>query len=563
MSWFFCRAAANNHKGQVRRLEQKKSGSGIAAGATILIAANFIVKIIGVVYKIPLANILGSDGMGYLSSAYEVYQLLLTIFASGGAVAVSKIVAESLALAHFSEVRKEFRIMLTTFMIVGGTGAAVMFLGSGPFARTVSAEQAQLCMMVLAPAIFFLSLSCVFRGYYQGMQNMKPTGLTQVVEACFKLAIGIGFAWLLKDLGFGEDKVAAGAISGTTISTMIGLFVLVGVFFSKENREKLRELSQKGGEERSTGEILKQFVKLAVPLTMSAMVVNFTGVLDLFLIYQRLQDAGLDNAAANAAYGGYKGYAQTLFNLPPSIISSLNISIIPALSAAFVAHNVKRIRHVIRRSFKLVSALAMPCAVGLIVLAGPIQRMLFPARLNEIAVVTPLLQILGFASYWTCMATLTTAALQSFGKMRVPVYSLIVGGIIKLSVNYVLIGIPAIGMIGAPIGTVCCYVTIFIINMCSLRHNTTFSFKLTNAFVKPLIASVLMGAVAYFAHALLDGLIGDVLATMFAIGMAVGVYGVVILLIGGIGEQDILSLPKGALLVRLLRKLHLLRVRPQ
>ena len=559
----FLPCKAKISKGQVRRLEQKKSGSGIAAGATILIAANFIVKIIGVVYKIPLANILGSDGMGYLSSAYEVYQLLLTIFASGGAVAVSKIVAESLALAHFSEVRKEFRIMLTTFMIVGGTGAAVMFLGSGPFARTVSAEQAQLCMMVLAPAIFFLSVSCVFRGYYQGLQNMKPTGMTQVIEACFKLAIGIGFAWLLKDLGFGEDKVAAGAISGTTISTIIGLCVLVCVFFSKENRKKLRELSQKGGEERSTGAILKQFVKLAIPLTMSAMVVNFTGVLDLFLIYQRLQDAGLDNAAANAAYGGYKGYAQTLFNLPPSIISSLNVSIIPALSAAFVAHNGRRIRYVIRRSFKLVSALAMPCAVGLIVLAGPIQRMLFPARLDEIAVVTPLLQILGFASYWTCMATLTTAALQSFGKMRVPVYSLIVGGVIKLSVNYILIGIPSIGMIGAPIGTVCCYVTIFTINMCSLRHNTTFSLKLTNAFLKPLIASVLMGAVAFGTHALLDGLIGDVFATLFAIGMAVGVYGVVILLIGGIGERDILSLPKGALLVRLLRKLHLLRVRPQ
>ena len=180
-------------KGTVRRLETKHKNS-IAAGATVLIAANFIVKIIGVVYKIPLANILGSDGMGYLSSAYEIYQLLLTIFASGGAVAISKMVAESIALARYAEVRKEVRLMGTVFFIVGGLGTAVMFFGSGFFARSVSTEQAKYCMMVLSPAIFFLSMSCVFRGYYQGMQNMKPTGITQIVEAFFKLLIGIGFA---------------------------------------------------------------------------------------------------------------------------------------------------------------------------------------------------------------------------------------------------------------------------------------------------------------------------------------------------------------------------------
>ncbi len=547
----------------MRRLENKKSGGGIAAGATVLIAANFVVKMIGVLYKIPLANILGQDGMGYLSSAYEIYQLLLTIFASGGAVAVSKMVAESLALSRFSEVRKEVRLMMTVFVIVGGTGTAVMFLGSGMFARTVSTELAQYCMMVLSPAIFFLSVSCVFRGYYQGMQNMKPTGVTQVIEAVFKLLIGIGFALLLKDLQYPEEYVAAGAISGTTISTMIGMGVLLCVFFSKKNRMKLRELSARGGKVRKTKVLVRQFIRLAIPLTMSAMVVNLTGVLDLFLIYKRLQDSGLNNEMANAAYGGYKGYAQTLFNLPPSIISSLNVSIIPALSAAFVAKNGKRIRYVIRRAFKLVIALAMPCAVGLMVLAGPIQRMLFPARLDEIEAVTPLLQILGFASFWTCLATLTTATLQSVGKMRVPVYSLIAGGAVKLAVNYTLIGIPSIGMLGAPVGTILCYVTIFAINFICFKKEVRFSLHFAPTVVKPLLACAVMGTAAYFAQRLLAGLTGDAVATAISIALAAALYGLVMLLIGGIGEQDILMLPKGAAIARLLKKMRLLRARPK
>lgn len=545
----------------MRRLEKQRKNS-IAAGATVLIAANFIVKIIGVVYKIPLANILGQDGMGYLSSAYEIYQLLLTIFASGGAMAVSKMVAESIALARYSEVRKEVRLMATVFFVVGGTGTAIMLFGSGIFARSVSTEQAKYCIMVLSPAIFFLSMSCVFRGYYQGIQNMKPTGLSQIIEAFFKLLIGIGFALLLKEMAYSEEYVAAGAISGTSISTMIGAAILMCMFCSPSNRRQLRELSARGGKVRSNRAILRQFIHLAIPLTMSSMVVNLTGVLDLFLIYKRLQDSGLDQTMANAAYGGYKGYAQTLFNLPPSIISSLNVSIVPALSAAYVAKNSKRVRYLLRRAIKLVIALAMPCAVGLLVLAGPIQRMLFPARLDEIEAVTPLLQILGVASFWTCLSTLSTAMLQSIGKMRVPVYSLIAGGIVKLTVNYILIGIPSIGMTGAPIGTLLCYLTIFAINYSCFRREVRYRIPISRVVLKPLLASAAMGACAYGVQKACAGLIGDSKATMLAICLAVAVYGVVMLLIGGINENDIRMLPKGAWIARLLKKMHLLKEKP-
>lgn len=540
----------------MRNSNEKK---GIAIGATVLIIANFIVKIIGVIYKVPLANILGQDGMGYLSSAYEIYQLMLTIFASGGAVAVSKMVAESIALNHFAEVRKEVRVLFFTFFVVGGTGMLIMFFGSGLFASRVSAPEAEACMMVLSPAIFFLSLSCVFRGYYQGQQNMKPTGLSQVIEACFKLLIGIGFALLLKSLAYEDKYVAAGAISGTTISTMIGMAVVLCIFFSKSNRMRLKQMAEQGGTVRPTKQLLLEFAKLAVPLTLSSMVVNLTGVLDLFLIYQRLQDAGLNNKAANAAYGAYKGYAQTLFNLPPSIISSLNISIIPALSAAFVARNKKRILSVIRRAFKLVIALAMPCAVGLVVMAGPILRLLFPARLDEVDAVIPLLQLLGVACFWTCLATLSTATLQSVGRMNIPVYSLLIGGVVKLLANYILIGIPSVGMIGAPIGTLLCYITIFTLNWTAFRRHVPIRVRPLPLIVKPAVACALMAVSCWGVQKLFASFVRESLATLAGLCVAVVVYGVVIMLIGGIDANDVRSLPKGNLLVKVLKKVHLLR----
>ena len=538
------------------RMEEHGS---VAKGAAILIAANFVVKIIGVVYKIPLANILGSDGMGYLSSAYEIYQLLLTIFASGGALAVSKIIAESSALGRKAEVAKIMRLMFAVFTVVGAAGAALMYFGSGIFAGAIENPPAKYCIMVLSPAILFLSISCVVKGYYQGLGNMKPTAASQMLEAIFKLGIGVGFAILLTSMAYEPEYVAAGAISGTSISSAIGTVILLTIFLLPKNRRRIKELAAGGGDVRPTKKLLKVFWKLAIPLTFSAMVVNLTGVLDLFLIYNRLQAAGLDSKAANAAYGGYKGYAQTLFNLPPSIISSLNTSIIPSLSAAFVRKDTRRIKYVVRRSIKLVVSLALPCAVGLLVLAGPIQRMLYPKRLDEIAAVTPLLQILGVASFMTCAASLMTGLLQSSGHMRLPVVALTIGGAVKLAVNYVLVGIPSIGMIGAPIGTLLCYTTMFAINYHFFKKHAGYKVRFWPRVIKPGIASAIMGAASWGAQKLLAKVIPDSAATLIALILAVVIYGVVLLLIGGINEDDVKLLPKGRAIARALIKCRLLR----
>lgn len=537
----------------------KHKRTGIAAGATVLIVTNFIVKGIGVIYKIPLANILGQDGMGYLSTAYEIYLLILTIFSSGGAVAVSKMIAESYALGRYTEIRKVFRLMALSLIVVGSTGTVIMLLGYKTLASLFNNSPAAYCIMVLSPSLFFLSVSSVVRGFFQGIGNMRPTGVSQAIEALSKLLIGVGFAVLFSKLKFPIEIVSAGGISGTTLSTLIGALVVLLIFISSKKRKKLYELAPENTECRSSKQLLLSFWKIVIPLSLSAVVVNLTGFLDLFLIFDRLASIGLTQEEANAAYGAYKGYAHTLFNLPPSIISSINISIIPAISAAFAVKNFKRARHVLNRSIKIVIIMALPCAVGLMVMAGPIQRMLYPARLGEIKEVTPLLVILGFASFWTSISTLTTALLQSAGKMNLPVISLAVGGAVKLITNYILVGIKTIGIKGAPIGTVMCYMVMTVMNYIWLKRELPFKFLFMRYMIKPLFAGGVMGVFVYYCQLLLTPTIGDRIATFFSIILAAGVYALVLVATKGINEDDITLLPKGAVIVRCLKKMRLLR----
>ncbi len=533
--------------------------SKMASGAIILILANMLVKLVGVIYKIPLTNILGDEGMGYLSSAYEIYQLILSVCASGGALALSRMVAESYAVGRFAEVCKLFRLTLVSMFVVGLLGTLLMFFGGRAFAIQIDNAPAVYSIMALSPAVLILSVMSVFRGYFQGLQKMTPTAISQVFESIVKLAAGIGIALWVRSLGKGPEYVAAGGIFGTTLSTLAGFLVVITIFYLPYNYRFTKSLSTRGGPVRSSGELVFSFWKIAIPLAVGSMVVNLTGVLDLFLIYDRLSHLGLSQEAVNAAYGGYKGYAQTLFNLPPSIIASLNMSIVPALSAVRAKQDTKRLIHMSSRAVKLVAVLAAPCAVGLAVLAEPIQRLLFPARLSEIAVTTPLLRILGVASFWVCLASLTTAMLQSFGHMRLPIYSLMLGSLVKLSANYVLVGTKGIGIYGAPIGTLLCYITMFASNMTFIKKRANLSVRFFSLMAKPTLASLAMGVFSAVSCWLLAAVLPERLATILSIFLSAAFYGVFLLLIRGLNRDDVLLFPGGRKIAALLTKLKLLR----
>ena len=523
-------------------------------GAVILVAANFIVKFIGVIYKIPLGNLIGGEGMAYFGASFEIYQMLLAFSTAGLPVAVSKMVSESYALERYSEVNKIFKVSMLTFVGVGILGSVLMFYGAGFFARITELPLAEMSIKALAPAVFFFSIVAIFRGYFQGMQNMNPTALTQIVEAVCKLVIGIGLTVIMLNLGYDSEYLSASAILGTTISTVIAALLLVLIYNSKLNRKKVSVLNRKGGDVRTSKRIVYDLIRIVIPVTLGSLVVNLTGFLDLFLIMNRLGDAGISDSMANFMYGSYKGYAYTLFNLAPSIIASVNVTLIPIISSAFALNDKEKMQGIINKAMKIIVIFALPCAVGLTVLPQPILMLLYPTKPEEVAIATPLLMGLGIATLWTTLASLTTAMLQASGKVNLPIVSIAIGGTIKIVANYILIGIPNIGIFGAVISTNLCYLVIMILNISNIKKYTQTKISFKSTFAKPVFASILMGIATILSHNLLSAILPTSVATIFSIIIAGIVYLVLIISIGAITESDLSLIPGGSKLSRLIKK---------
>lgn len=523
-------------------------------GAVLLVAANFIVKFIGLIYKIPIGNLLGGEGMGYFGAAFEVYQMLLAFSTAGLPIAVSKMVSESYALERYKEVNKIFKVSMISFIGIGFIGFLLMFFGASTFANMTEMPLAKYSIMALSPAVFFFSIIAILRGYFQGLQNMIPTAITQILEALTKLIVGIGLTILLLNLNFATEYLSAAAIMGTTISTVVAATLLIVIYNKKSNRNFVISLNEKGGQCRSFDKICKELIKIAVPVTIGSFVVNLTGFLDLFLIMNRLIASGVSDETAQFMYGSYKGYTHTLYNLPISIIASINVTLIPIMSSAYALKDHEKLASITNKAFKVITIFALPCAIGFIVLPNEILTLLYPSKLEEVAIAGPLLRGLGVATIWTSLASLATPMLQAVGKVNLPILSILIGGVVKLIANYILIGIPSIGINGAVIATNLCYFTIMVINMYNLVRHTSIKINVREMVIRPVISALCMGVVAFFVNILLSSVLKSSIATILTIGISGVSYFVFILVFGAINKSDLALIPFGSKLSKLVRR---------
>lgn len=525
-------------------------------GAFVLVIANFIVKSIGVIYKIPLGNLISGDGMAYFSAAFDIYLLLLAFSTSGLPVAVSKMVSESLALKRYSEVNKILKVSLITFVGIGLIGSLLMYCGAGFFAEMVGMPLAKISIQCLAPAVFSFSIVAIFRGYFQGMQNMNPTALTQVLEALTKLIIGIGLTKLLLWDGFSSEYLSAGAITGTTVSTFVAMFLLIMIYFSKINKKRVKKFEKLGGTCRSSKEIVSDLIKIVIPITIGSLVINLTGFLDLLLIMNRLTAVGMPVVEAEFAYGSYKGYAYTIYNLPPSIIASINVTLIPVISSAYALKDYEKLQFIINKAMKIISIFVLPCAVGLMILPGPILKLLYTSKVSEVAIATPLLAILGFATIWTTLASLTTVILQATGKINLPIFAMFIGCLVEIISNFILFSFPEIGITGAPISTNLCYITIFSINLYNIKKHTKLNFNIQDIAVGPIVSAFCMGTITFITYKLLNFIpfVSGNFATIIAIIASAVSYFLFIVKLGTITKQDLELIPGGNKLSRFIKK---------
>lgn len=532
----------------------KQKKQSFLGGAAVLAAAVAIVKSIGFFYKIPLNNILGSVGKTYFDAAYQIYNVLLSISTAGLPLALSKLVSEAQTQGRENQKRRLFRVAFWLFLCLGLAGSSFMFFGTGLVTGWMNNEGAYLAIQSLAPAVFFVCILSCIRGYTQGQGNMKPSAASQVLEAICKLGIGLPLAWYVINTGLGMEMGAAAAIMGVTIGTALSMIFLSVYLLLHRSTAKTLDVPD------SSGTLVKRILLIGIPITLSNSAMSIITLIDTSVVLGRLQ-AGLEltEVAASALRGQY-GYAMDMVNLPASFVFPVTMSLIPAAASALARKDHQGADRIISSAFRLIAILALPCGVGLSALATPIMRLILPLRQEDALAAGVHLRVLGFACIFICIMTLTNAILQTYGKERLPVLTMILGGTVKVSMNYILVGNPEINIHGAPISTLCCYITIVTVNLFLVWKYSPTKPRYFRLFAKPVLASALMGISAWAAcgfvgRALASGHSAygaNALATLCGIFAGVVVYAILVVVLRILRAEDLRGLPHGEKLARLL-----------
>lgn len=527
-------------------------------GAAILAASAILVKVIGAIYRIPLGNILSDEVMADYNSAYNIYNFFLTISTAGLPVALSKTISEANALGRHNQVQRTFRVAFITFLILGLISFFCMTVLAAPMAQIViSNPKAVYCVMALAPSVLCVCIMSAFRGYFQGHFNMMPTGISQVIEAFFKLVVGLALALFLVNVIQKPELGSVGAIIGVSCGSVVALLYILYLFFrDRKRRQRIHATDRPDGSMR----ILSNLLKLAIPITLGSAATSLVTLIDTKLVMSQLQSVyqtvdGLGKEAAlDAARGLYGIYSKTMsiYNLPFSMMVPLTACIIPAVSASLARRDHLGAQKVSESALRIGLLLALPMGMGLFALGGPIMGLLFPTIDVEIA--GPLLSVLGLASIFVALQLLCNSILQANGMVNLPILAVVIGGVVKVVVNFILVGNPNIRINGAPVGTLTCFIVISALEIFIIRRSIPAPPSFLRAFLKPFVPSVIMAAAAWATYGLLTNFLhmGNSLATIGGIGVGVVVYLVLVLALRVLSREDLELMPKGDKIAKIL-----------
>ncbi len=536
---------------------EKKS---FVRGAAILAIAGLIVKFIGAIYRIPLNNIVGVEGMRYYDIVYRYYTWLLVISSAGLPTAISKLVSERATLGDYRGARTVFKTAFRLLLIIGITTTVIMFFGAGALASisypadaTAEIAKQALSFRALAPALLFVSLMCAYRGYLQGMQQMVGTAFSQVAEQLGKL--GIGFTLAMQMLPRGPEYAAMGALIGVSASELVGL-VVIWLFYLRRKKEfSLQIAATPRNKEKATfGSISKKILAIAVPVTIGASVMPVVGILDSALIIRVLESIGYTVKEAGNAYALLYSYVTPIINMPAVLTSALAMSLVPAISAYMAKKDVKRVRSAARTGLKLSLIIGTPCAVGLFALAEPILGMLFRSLdPTQLKLAAELLQTACIGVVFLSIVQTLTGVIQGLGRPSVPVINLVFGGVLKVVTLLVLMHRPEINIQGAAVSTVVCYASAGILDIVYLVRKTGMSLNLYDVFGKPILSSALMGILVTFLYRAIVGHASATIATLGSVLAGVMLYGVLAIVLKMFSADDLQFIPGGNRLRKVFR----------
>lgn len=515
-------------------------------GAAVLAIGIAMVKVIGAVFAIPLFNILGDAGAADFNNAYNIYATLLMVSTAGLPVALSKLVSEANTLGRGNQARRTFHVSFAAFVTLGALSFLVMWFGADRCALLLHNPNAAYGIRVLAPAVVCVGCLSAFRGFAQGSFRMTPTAVSQILEALCKLFIGLALSAHFMKAGYGASVAAAGAIGGVTAGTVLALVYMAGDYLLHRPRQRSADRPD------ASGAILRRLIAIAVPITISSSMVSVITLIDTSLVQGQLQNAlGYSLDETRRLYGTYSAVMK-LYNLPASLMVALTASVIPSLSGALAAKDHAQAKRVTNASLRVTALLAFPMGLGLWALAEPITRLCYPRY--DVKLGGELLAVLGIASLFVCLTLISNSILQANGAVRVPILSMLIGGTVKILLNYRLAAIPAVNIHAAPTGTLVCFALSTAVNLLFVWLRSEEKPDYLAIFAKPLGASLLMAVCARGACALAGRFVGSTLVCVgVSVALAVAVYAALVLALRIITRDDLALLPKGDRLAKILR----------
>ncbi len=592
----------------------------------VLMGAIILVKIIGALFKMPMTSMLGTVGRGYFNSAYEIYTPIFAIAMAGLPVAVSKMVAESVALGKYRQARSVFKVSQKVFIVVGITGTLILLIAALPYAKFVANMKSLRAILCVAPSIFVCCYMSAYRGYYEGLRNMVPTAISQVIEALGKLVIGLALIKIIMNRGLAQFNAgmaasgnvsakvfgatvtnlaeansvivpgaAAGAVLGVTIGSALSLlFLMVYYRFRKDGFPREAVLASPKPQPGTL--TAKQMIMIAVPMVVSALILNLTNLIDVTTIQTRLTAAlnsdfttvvNMYSSSINRAvelnrlnindvaevmkyiWGAY-GTALDFRTLVPTITIQLGVSAIPALATAWAIKSKEDMRSTIETVLRIGMLIALPAGLGIASLATPILTAIYGrGNSNEaIAIIAPILIVNGIFTPLMAISTPTTNMLQAVGRADIPMKTVACAAVCKILCNFILVGIPKINVYGAVAGTILFYIIIVSVNLFFLLRISQVKINWLGIFLKPLIAAVLCAVTAFATHGIIVKIVpadtassiinSDTFGTLAGVCLGGIVYIISILLLRGIIREDVIVMPKGDKIAKILEKYRLL-----
>ncbi len=521
-------------------------------GAALLAIATAVVKVIGALYKIPLKMVIGDAGYGYFMTAYNIYSVLLMISTAGLPVAMSRMVSRASALGRYNEVRRIYRTAQSIFLSLGIVSSLLMMVFCHELAAFQRQPDAWAAIAVLGPCALLMGIISTYRGFFQGQGNMRPTSVSQVLEAVFKLLVGLAAALIVKRLTNNVALAASGAILGVTVSCAISV-----VYLKTRQAPAYRELPQTGEKTSSWGKTAKGLLVIAVPITIGSAGLQLLTVLETNLYMGQLLTAnGLSQAAADVQKGIYD-MSQTIFNMPCAFIIPITVSIIPAITSQLTKSRDMAVRETEESAARITGLIALPCAVGLGILARPVMGLLGGYTGENLDLAAQLMAVLSMGIFLYAIVQYTNALMQAHGYAHVPVVNMLLAGVLKLAAVYILSGNPAVGIRGAALGATACYLCIAVLNLIAIGKFVPQKPALLKNLLRPFLPAAVMGAAVYGVYWLLTLALGAegsrVLLCGVPIAAGVAVYGVMIVVCKSITREDCMLLPKGDKLAKLLR----------